>query len=60
MKFTDRNDWSATQGPAWTYSVEAPRRFSPLWLLGLLASYGIPLGGLATLLVASALGAFNA
>ena len=58
MKYTSRKTSPAAR-PEWTYSVQTPARFSLVWILGHLASLGIPIAGLALLVILAALGVFQ-
>jgi len=54
MKF-DSSSCSAPR-PDWTYSVQAPRILSPLWLLERLAALSIPIAVIALVAAAKYLG----
>jgi hypothetical protein len=49
----------ATSRPDWTYSVQAPRTFSPLWLLERLAGLSVPIAGALLLAAANHFGWVN-
>jgi len=42
--------------PEWSYTVQAPRTFSCLWMLDRLAVLGVPLAGLGLLIAANGFG----
>jgi len=44
------------QRPDWSYTVQAPRTFSCLWMLDRLAVLGVPLAGLGLLAAANGFG----
>jgi len=57
MKFDSQSTGAAR--PDWTYSVQAPRLLSPLWLLERLASLSIPIAVLVLIGVARSLDLIN-
>ncbi|HTS94483.1 MAG TPA: hypothetical protein VMG55_20910 [Stellaceae bacterium] len=47
---------SAPRRPEWSYTVQAPRTLSVLWILDRISILGVPLAGLGLLAAANGLG----
>jgi hypothetical protein len=56
MKYGDHNRELAADRPDWTYSVPAPRTYSPLWVLERLAALSVPLALVAVIAIAVGFG----
>ena len=54
MKY-DSHGQAATR-PDWTYSVQAPRSLSPMWVLERLAGLSVPIAGILLFAYAKYLG----
>lgn len=56
MKAAEHYQAPSTSRPDWTFSVPAPRKYSPLWMLESLAILGVPIAAMVLVAAASAIG----
>ena len=53
MKHETHSDTPSGVRPGWTYTVQAPRTFSLLWVLERLSALSVPLAAIALIILAS-------
>jgi len=56
MKEDAQQTSASKERPEWSYTVQAPRTFSCLWMLDRLSVLGVPLAGLGLLAAANGFG----
>jgi len=56
MKRNAQHTTDATKRPDWSYTVQAPRTLSFVWMLDRLSTLGVPLAGLGLLAAANGFG----